>query len=261
MAPRATLILVISTVLALHLIRIGLAEGHQQWQLGKVAAQTGIDPSRLSHAKLRVWKSILEIVTAQDKEGCYRHPTLYGLYRQAETSGHLIHIELSDADSLTRAGQFRIETLDPTGVRHVTTIRLNLATIARAYVGESARYSNGLIPFAGLRTIQRYAEVLGHELAHAVAVFQNPESLRLYQQIEKESNDTGVGKDASTDPLARLENVRQLMHLSELPAQAAELEIWCELSGATSLSPRAQSPNEISKRNDKHVKVTLIRNF
>jgi hypothetical protein len=141
-------------------------------QQGGAAAQTGIDTSRLSRAHLRVWRSILDIVMAKDKAGRFLHPTLYGLYHQADSSGHVIRIDLSDEESLTQNGEFKIETLDPKGASHVTTIRLYLATIERAYVGESARYSNGLIPFAGLRTKQRYTEVLGHELAHAATVFQ-----------------------------------------------------------------------------------------
>ncbi len=195
---------------------------------------TGIVTSHMSRAQLRVWRSILDIVMAEDKDGRRLHPTLYGLYRQAETSGHLIRIEFAKAESSSRAGQFSIETPDPKGARHVTTIRLNLATIERAYVGESTRYSNGLIPFSGLRTKHRYAEVLGHELAHAVAVFQDAGSLRLYEQLEKEAADLEAGDliDAHRDWAVKLEGVKQLMRQIEKLAEAAELEIWRELKGA-----------------------------
>lgn len=236
MAPRITLTFVVSTALALSLTHTCLAQEPQWPQQGGAAAQTGIDTSRLSRAHLRVWRSILDIVMAKDKAGRFLHPTLYGLYHQADSSGHVIRIDLSDEESLTRNGEFKIETLDPKGASLVTTIRLNLATIERAYVGESARYSNGLIPFAGLRTKQRYAEVLGHELAHAATVFQCTESLRRYQQIEKEAADLDASdvNETNRDWLMRLESVKRLMSQNETLAEAAELEIWRELQGGTS---------------------------
>ena len=241
MAPRITLTIRrfngSGTVLDLHMpgTRTSTASTRRR------RSQTGIDTCHLSRAHLRVWRSILDIVMAKDKEGRRLHPTLYGLYRQADSSGHVIRIDLSDEESLhPKRCQFNIETLDPKGASHVTTIRLNLATIERAYVGESTRYSNGLIPFAGLRTKQRYAEVLGHELAHAATVFQCAESLRLYQQIEKEAADLDAGdvNETNRDWLMRLESVKRLMSQSEELAEAAELEIWRELQGGTSPNPR-----------------------
>lgn len=234
MARRITLTIVASTVLALSLTRTCLAREPQAPQQGDAANLTGIVTDRLSPAQLRVWRSILDIVMAVDKEGRHVYPTLYGLYRQAETSGHLIRIELSEEELLSQAGKFSIETLDPVGARHVATIRLNLATIRRTYVGEDACYSNGLMPFCGLGTKQRYAEVLGHELAHAVDFFQKAESLQLYQQLEREASDLDARavNDANGDWLKRLESVKQLMRQIEKPAEAAELEIWRELQGA-----------------------------
>ena len=243
MAPRITLKFVVSTVLALSLTHTCLAQEPQRPQQGGATAQTGIDTSRLSRAHLRVWRSILDIVMAKDKAGRLLHPTLYGLYRQADSSGHAIRIDLSDEESLSRNGEFKIETLDPKGASLVTTIRLNLATIERAYAGESARYSNGLIPFAGLRTKQRYAEVLGHELSHAATVFQCVELVRLYQESEKEVADLDAGdvNETNRDWLMRLESVKRLMSQNETLAEAAEHEIWRELRGVTSLNVRVHA--------------------
>jgi hypothetical protein len=248
MAPRITLTLVASTALVLSLTCTCLAREPHAPQKSAAPTLTGIDTGSLSRAQRRVWRSILDIVMAIDREGRHLYPTLYRLYRQAESSGHLIRIELSDEESLTRVGQFSIEMLDPKGARHVTTIRLNLATIRRTYVGEDPRYCHGLIPFVGLGTKQRYAEVLGHELAHAVDVFQNAESLQLYQQLEREARDLDAGdvKDANCDRLKRLESVNQLMRQIEKPAEAAELEIWRELQRGTSLHARIAT----AKRND-----------
>jgi len=91
-----------------------------------------------------------------------------------------------------------------------------------ASVGEDTRCCHGLMPFVGLTTKQRYAEVLGYELAHAVDVFQNAESLRVYQQLEREARDLEVGdiNDANGDGLKQLESVEQLMRQIEKPAEA-----------------------------------------
>ena len=74
----------------------------------------------------------------------------------------------------------------PNGARHVAKIRLNLDTIRKAYVAKKARLANGLIPFAGLSTTERYAEVLGHELAHAVGILLDQDYFQLYQELERE---------------------------------------------------------------------------
>ncbi len=133
---------------------------------------------------------------------------------------------------MTQAGRFIIEKVDPDNRRHEVRIRLNPATIRRTYVGEDVRRANGLIPFVGLSTNERYAEVLGHELAHAVAVFQSIEMLRLYQQLEKAVAELDqVGPNAPDgDRLRCLERIDELQHAIEEPAEAAELLIWRELS-------------------------------
>jgi len=80
-------------------------------------------------------------------------------------------------------------------------------------------------------------------LAHAVADFQNTDSLRLYQQIEKDAAelDVGDGKAAQDELLVRLESLKRLMRQNEEPAEAAELEIWRELRGVTSLGLRVST--------------------
>ncbi len=195
------------------------------------ASYEGIVTDCTSPAQLRAWLSIVDIITAKDKGGHLLNPTLHGLYHQADTSGHLIRIELSEVVSLSRAGLFIIEKLDPGNRRHEVRIRLNLATIRRTHVGEDVRHANGLIPFAGLTTNERYAEVLGHELAHAVAVFRSIEMLRLYQQLEKEAAemDSGVTSAADGNRLRCVERIEQLQRRIEEPAEAAELLIWRDL--------------------------------
>ncbi len=204
----------------------------QQAGPGDVETLTGIVVDCISPAQLRTWQSIVDIIEAKDNRGQLLHPTLHGLYYQANTSGHLIRIELSEEESLTRAGRFIIDKADSGNQHHEVRIRLNLATIRRTHVGEDVRHANGLIPFAGLGTKKRYAEVLGHELAHAVAVFKSIEMLRLYQLLEKETADLDSGgpNAAEGDRLRCLERIEQLQRRIEEPAETAELVIWRELS-------------------------------
>ena len=166
MAHRGSLTLTGSRALILFLTCTCLAHDLKQSQSDDSTPRHRIVTDGMSRKHLDVWESIVDIVMAQDKSGKYLHPTLQGLYHQAQTSGSVIRVELSEEESLSTAGRFIIEKLDPHGLRHVATIRLNLKTIQMAYVAKKTRLANGLIPFAGLGTKERYAEVLGHELAH-----------------------------------------------------------------------------------------------
>ncbi len=102
-------------------------------------------------------------------------------------------------------------------------IRLNLHFIECAVTSEPSRRSGGLIPFAGLGKYERYAEALGHELAHAVYFLTNPEYMGYYQELVRLRSVRG---DKAGD-----EVIERLMLLIEEPADAAELEIWQEIKG------------------------------
>jgi hypothetical protein len=108
-----------------------------------------------------------------------------------------------------------------------------LPTIERAAVDEGERRKDGCLPFAGLRNIERYAEVLGHELAHAATVFGDREFLMLYQDLEREAGEYQVclaGRDRHDEELElRLNRIQRLSREFERPAQSVELEIWREL--------------------------------
>ena len=235
MAPGFALNFVASCALSLALTWPCPARESQKPQSGGIANQVGIVTDGLSGGQLRIWKSALDIVTAKDERGSYLHPTLYELYRQAETSGHLIRIELSEVESLSHAGRFSIEALDANGKRHVATIRLNLATIRRTHIGEDARTANGLIPFEGLRTRECYAEALGHELAHAVSILLDREYLQLYQDLKNEvaqyERHLNGLEDSHDDRDRHRSEIDRLSAALEKPAQDAEARIWRELRG------------------------------
>jgi len=71
---------------------------------------------------------------AKDGEGRPVLPALYELYRQADTSGHEIQIEISTQRATLRAVGFcRMELHTEGAPKEVILIRLNLGMIDRAY--------------------------------------------------------------------------------------------------------------------------------
>ncbi len=183
----------------------------------------GVLTDRLNKSHLKAWESIMEIVLAKDGEGRPAHPVLYGLYHQADASGHEIQIELSMQRSTLRAVGFcRIERHTEGAQKQVVLIRLNLGMIDRAIASELTRRADGFIPFEGLKRKERYAEVLGHELAHVVQL-TNPEYRGLY--LERQALADAGSED--------IQFIRSLTLSIEKPAEAAEVEIWRELTAGT----------------------------
>jgi hypothetical protein len=195
----------------------------------------GILTDRLTRSDLRIWNSIRDIVFAKDKSGRIKHPKLLGLWNEAERSGHAIIIELSHDLSFSRAGLFRIETVDPTGQRHVASILLNLTTIDQTYVRKNIQRADPWVPFTGLENKERYAEVLGHELAHAVKAFQDAGYLQLHLEMARETAGLRYGPGGLENAAGeeeRLARIAQLSRMIEEPAEAMEMAIWLELSAA-----------------------------
>ena len=185
---------------------------------GKV---TGVLTDRLNKSQLRIWESIVGIVLAKDKEGRPTHPKLYGLYQQADASGHEIYIELStERSTLRAAGWCRIEPGTGSTQKDVVLIQLNLGMIDRAIASEVSRRADGFIPLAGLAKRERYVEVFGHELAHAVRLFTNSDYRGLY--LER----LALADIGSKE----IQVIGRLTSLIEKPAEAAEIEIWRELT-------------------------------
>ncbi len=202
----------------------GTAEGAPK--AGKV---TGVLTDRLQRSHLKAWESIMEIVLARDGQGRPAHPVLYGLYYQADTSGYEIQIELSTERSILRAvGLCRIERPADRTPKEVVLIRLNLGMIDRAMASELTRRADGFVPFSRLRKRERYAEVLGHELAHVVRLVTHPDYMRLYRERQ------ALAAAGSQDYQA----IGTLTSAIEQPAEAAEVQIWRELAGGLNNRPR-----------------------
>lgn len=204
----------------------------------KRANFSGLITSRLSIKELEHWKEIERIVFAEDAERRPLHPTLRNLWERVETSGHAVFIEIaSSARTATcTAGTFVIERFDPKGEKHVGAIRLNLSSIDQAAVGPSAARENGFIPFQGLSKKERYVEVLGHELAHAVYILTDLERAGKVEEMVEKTNEillswrqNRTGNSLAPEINRRLSRRDAL--LKDLEEQAEEMEyiIWQEL--------------------------------
>ena len=193
---------------------------------------------RLSPRQLRIWMAIRKVVLASDAEGRALYPTLCGLWRTVEQSGHQVFIELiTDREkSSNMAAECVVENLDPAGRTHAIRVRLYIATIDRAWGGEQAP-QDGLefVPFAGLKHEKRYAKVLGHELTHVANMLRDPDYLRLVQEICLEQRTIAAGRGADGWPLSaealkeRWARIWPLVSQTDKPALAAERQIYREL--------------------------------
>jgi hypothetical protein len=202
------------------------------------ALPSGIITLRILRKDIERWQAIKRIVFAEDARGQPRHPTLRDLWEKIEGSGHAVYIEMTSPNLQisTTAGSFRIERFDPQGIRHVAVIMLNPASIDMAYVGTDAARPNGFIPFLGLTKEERYAEVLGHELAHAVYILSDLTRTRMVEESVQQTNKLFLSQIREhgyryIKPEMRHRIFRRDLLLQELEEQAEAVEelIWQEL--------------------------------
>ncbi len=207
---------------------------------------SGILLDRISPKDFRRWDAIERIVFAEDIMGFPSHPRLRSLWEQIDRSGHVVYIELyrKRRASSNLGGAFRIEVFDPIGKRHVAVIRLYIATIDLVSVELAAARPNGFIPFQGLTKEERYAEVLGHELAHAVHILSDLTRARMVEEMIEQTYVDFLSHvrrygHANLKPEMLRRIVRRDHFLSELEehAETIEMMIWSEL---------------VSRRNGKH---------
>jgi hypothetical protein len=203
------------------------------------AARAAIRTDRLSPRQARVWNSIREIVFAENSSNQLLHPGLHGLLQSMESSNHLIFIEIGKQakNASTKAGEMVIEKVDPIGNQHIITVQLFLSTINRASTGKGLpRGAEQFSPMAGLVGSSRYAEVLGHELAHVERVLRDPEYLRLYIELDKElasycsALNGRYSQGLDQEAQIHLQRIDSLVDKIEKPVVAAEAEIWRELA-------------------------------
>jgi hypothetical protein len=199
----------------------------------------GILTDRLPAKQLERWRKIERIVFDVDAEGHILHPVLHALWKWVDTSGHAIYIEIPEPQNMPSctAGTFRLERLDPTGQHHIAVIRLSLSSIDNAYVSPATTRPDGLIPFEGLGKEERYAELLGHELAHAEDILLDLERARLVEEHIEQTNYLVLSqlRASSSGSILTME-MRQRFHtrdflLQRLEAYAEMVEtfVWREL--------------------------------
>jgi hypothetical protein len=200
-------------------------------------AEGGIRTDRLSEKALVRWRSIVGIVMAKDAGGRPLHPSLRALWDEVDASDRAVFVELPEAKDRRAyiVGRFAITRVDPEGRALEGVLVMNLSAVDRAASGPGAARANGFVPFAGLGKKERYAEVLGHELAHAAWGFGAAERTRLSLTLPGEvarasrlvlAAQTGGVPDESVERARRLERLSREV---EEPAEAAEAAIWAEL--------------------------------
>ncbi len=199
---------------------------------------TGLLTTRMSVKERARWQAIEQVVWAKTKDEEPLHPVLRELWRWADTSGHLIQVELIDSKTVqsSTAGSFHIERLDPTGRSHATSLKLYLSNIDLAVIGPRVARANGFIPLQDLRKEERYAEVLGHELAHVRYVLNNAMRTHLVHELIETTNEflllharTQPATLASPEMKQRLTQRDELLRELETQAEAIEVIVWREL--------------------------------
>src|SRR5262249_9197248 len=133
------------------------------------------------------------------------------------------------------AGRFAVTKVDPTGRCHEAVLVLNLRSIDRVSTQRPAARPDGFVPFKDLRRFERYAELLGHELAHAVWHLADQDRARIGHWLEAEREERArqlveAGVEGPEESLrARLAELDALARDLERPAEEAEKAVWKEL--------------------------------
>ncbi len=202
------------------------------------AESSGLITTRLSVKELERWKVIERLALAEGADRQPLHPTLRNLWEWIETSGHTVFVQISRSTkrSTCTAGSFVIERFDPRGDRHIAVINLNLSNIDQAYVGHNTARANGFIPFEGLSKDERYLEVLGHELAHAVHILTSLERAKKVEDTVEKTNELLLSRRPyqqgrmNSPELSRMLTKRDAL-LKDLEKQAEEMEfvVWREI--------------------------------
>jgi len=199
---------------------------------------SGLITSRLSIKELERWKEIERVVFAEDADRRPLHPALRNLWETVETSGHAVFVEISSSTrtATCTAGSFSIERFDPKGEKHIAVIKLNLSSIDHASVSPGAARDNGFIPFQGLSKQERYVEVLGHELAHAVDILTDLERAGKVEEMVEKTNEillswrqNRIGDYMAPEINRRLSRRDALLKDLEEQAERMEFIVWQEL--------------------------------
>jgi hypothetical protein len=199
---------------------------------------TGILTDRLSPKQTKAWESIRQVALAKDMSGQPQHPALYDLYQQAENSGYAIYVELPQpkGSSPYTCGTFSVEKAESGDQVRAGVVRLYLSTIESASTSGRGRRENGFAPFEKLNHKKlRYAEVLGHELVHALLTLKDLNLAHLSQELERETAELQnyrqgkKGEPLDQEMMDRLKRIQSISLEVEKQAEAVEMDVWREL--------------------------------
>jgi hypothetical protein len=197
---------------------------------------SGVLLDRLSARHHKTWHAIRKVIYAGDADGKPLHPMLTSLLEQLQTSNHSVYLEFDDSRAGCRctAGEFSIERVDPEGSRNVAVIKLYLRIIEQAPAPARANPKHVFAPLAGLNKLDRYAEVLGHEMAHAVDILFSPERAKRVDEAFKKSDQViqqRLHPNGKIEPQMERALQERDAFLQELekPAGIAEAIVWREL--------------------------------
>jgi hypothetical protein len=193
---------------------------------------------RLSKGQVRIWRAIEKIVEASDSSGHPRSPTLRRLWDRARTSTHVLHVEMVSPFKVPSGivGVFRVERVDPEGRSHVAVIRLCPSNIRRAVAGPGPDAVDSFVRFEDLSEVERHAEVLAHELAHAEYFLDSPERgaqlVGAQHAIEAYFSTTEPAMERLPRELGqRLRTPLAVLAATELHAESVEAIVLRELRG------------------------------
>lgn len=232
------LVLVGSTVLVPSVLSAaGAWPQHREDRRMSAGAARGIRTDRLSGRALETWNAIVKVAMAEDAGGRPLHPTLRALWDAVDASGRAVFVELPEPKGRRPyiVGQFAITKVDPAGRALEGVLVVNPPAIDRASTGPGAARKDGFIPFAELGKWERYAEVLGHELAHAAWSFGDADRTRLIMTLPGEVEQlsrrilAAKGEAVGEEPLEQARRLDRLNRQIEEPAEAAEEAVWAEL--------------------------------
>ncbi len=104
----------------------------------------------------------------------------------------------------------------------------------KALANRAVQRPDGLVPYYKLGKHERCAEALGHELAHAVLMLEDPGYGHLCYEYRSEAAELramlGQGNGAADEEIMpRRQRLQSMADRIEKPAEAAELEVWREL--------------------------------
>ncbi|MDX2031193.1 MAG: hypothetical protein SF339_11010 [Blastocatellia bacterium] len=225
-----------------------MAQEGAPWKESASAEPSGLVTTRLSGKELARWKAIETIALAVDANHQPLHPTLWGMWQWIETSGHTVYVEVTRNARVATctAGNFIIERSDPRGERHIGAIKLNLSNIDLAYVGPNVARADGFVPFEKLNREERYVEVLGHELSHAVHILTSIDRTKLVEESVEKTNELLLkfqprrkSEFIPADLKRRLSRRDELLESLERQAEAMEVLVWKELVASKAARAKA----------------------